>query len=128
MPRFYITDETNDSRTADVLASGAVEVAPVYDYYFVNSGTGTAQIHGGAALLHSVTIAETAAAASMITISNNLSAEAVADVVGSSASAVAVIPNSTRNTYLFDCYCDTGLAYRLSGIECNGITITYQAM
>lgn len=126
MAKFIIADEVNDSRTADVLSSGALEIAPVYDYAFIASGTATGQIAAGAVYLHTVSITNTAAAGSVIVLSDTASAAAVADAVGSSASAVAIIDNGLRQTYLFDAYLSEGLAYRLSGIDCKGITVTYQ--
>jgi len=128
MPKVFITDEVNDSRTADVLPGGALEVAPVYSYALINSGTGTGCIFAGNALLHTVVVANTAAAGSVFVISASVSAAAVADAVGSSASAVAIIDNGARQTYLFDCLVGGGLSYRLSGIDCKGITVTYQGV
>jgi hypothetical protein len=126
MAKFIITDEVNDSNTADVLASGALETAGVYSYAFIPSGTATGQIAAAPCYLHTVSITNTAAALSVLVISDTANAAAVADAIGSSASAVAIIDNGLRQTYLFDAYLSKGLAYRLSGIECKGITITYQ--
>jgi len=126
MAKFIITDEVNDSNTADVLSSGALEVAPVYQYVFISSGTATGQIAAAPVYLHTVSITNTAAAGSVLVISDTYSASAVADAVGNSACAVAIIDNGLRQTYLFDAYLSKGLAYRLSGIECKGITVTYQ--
>jgi hypothetical protein len=126
MAKFFIADEVNDSNTADVLSSGALEVAPVYTYAIIASGTATGQIAAAPVYLHTVSITNTAAALSVLVISDTASAAAVADAVGSSASAVAIIDNGLRQTYLFDCYMSKGLAYRLSGIDCKGITVTYQ--
>lgn len=126
MAKFMIVDETNDSYTADVLASGALETSSVYQYYLVNSATATGQIAAAPCYLHTVSITNTAAAGSVLVISDTANSAAVADAVGSSASAAAIIDNGTRQTYLFDMYLAKGLAFRLSGIECKGITITYQ--
>jgi hypothetical protein len=126
MAKFIIADEVDQSKTADILSSGAVEVAPIYQYAFINSGTGTGCIAAGAVYLHTVSITNTAAAGSVFVISNSPSASAVADAVGSSASAAAIIDNGSRQTYLFDAYLNSGLCYRLSGIDCKGITVTYQ--
>ena len=122
----FIVDGVNDSRTADVLSSGAVETASVYSYALINSGTATGQIAAAPCYLHTVSITNTAAAGSVLVISDTASAAAVADAVGSSASAVAIIDNGLRQTYIFDAYLSKGLAYRLSGIDCKGITVTYQ--
>jgi len=125
MAKFFIADEVNDSNTADVLSSGALEVAPVYTYALIASATATGQIAAAPVYLHTVSITNTAAAGSVLVISDT-SSGAVADAVGSSASAAAIIDNGLRQTYLFDMYLSNGLAYRLSGIDCKGITITYQ--
>jgi len=37
MAKFFIADEVNDSYTADVLPSGALEVASLYQYSYLNS-------------------------------------------------------------------------------------------
>jgi len=126
MAKFIITDEVNDSYTADVLKSGALEIAPVYTYALIASGTATGQIAAAPVYLHTVSITNTAAAGSVLVISDTYTASGVADAVGDSACAVAIIDNGLRQTYLFDAYLSKGLAYRLSGIDCKGITITYQ--
>jgi len=126
MAKFIIADEVDNSRTVDVLSSGALETAPVYQYAFINSGTGTGCIAAAAVYLHTVNITNTAAGVSVFVVSDTVSAAAVADAVGSSASAVASITPTVRASYLFDAYMSNGLCYRLSGIDCNGITVTYQ--
>lgn len=124
--KFMITDEVNDSYVAEVLNNGALKAQEVFQYAFIPSGTATGQIAAGAAYLHTVSITNTAASPSVFVISNTLSAAAVADAIGSSASAVCIIDNGLRQTFLFDAYCSNGIAYRLSGIDCKGITVTYQ--
>ena len=126
MAKFIIADEVDNSKTADVLASGALETAPVYTYAFINSGTGTGCIAAASVYLHTVSVTNTAASPSVFVISDTASAAAVADAVGSSASAVAIINPCARGSYIFDAYMSKGLCYRLSGIECKGITVTYQ--
>jgi len=126
MPKVFITDEVDTAQTVDVLPGGALEVAPIYSYYLVPSGTATAQIYAGNAYLHSVNVTNTAAKG-LFCVSATVSAAAVADCAGSTASAVAIADLTTRGSYIFDCYVAGGLAYRLSGIDCLGVTVSYRA-
>ena len=134
MGKFYIVDEVNDSRTVDVLKSGAVETASIYSYYYVPSATAAAAICADPCILHDVTIAGTAVSNDTFLGIYNLadSTEVTATVIeagDTSASAVAIIGIGARGRYLFDALCDGSLSYRLTGLT-NGatpcITITYQ--
>lgn len=124
MAKFFIADEVNDSRTADILASGAVEVAPVYTYAKLPSAVAYAKVYDGACYLHSITVANTCTATGELGIYDVGSAATASST--SSASAVAYIDTSSRNTYIFDAYIAGALAYRLTGGNNNGLTITYQ--
>jgi hypothetical protein len=127
MAKFYIADEVNDSNTADILASGAVEVAPVYTYAKLPSAEAYTVLYAAPVYLHSVTVANTCTATGYLGI-YDIGGAATATGVGANASssAVAFIDTSSRNTYIFDAYIAGTLAYRLTGGNNNGLTITYQ--
>lgn len=122
MAKFILTDEVNDSRTADILASGAVETAGQYSYSYINSGTGSGMIASAPAILHGVTV----------TVSGGPGLLYLGDVLTgtvnntTSANVVALIDLSARGSYIFDAYCSSGIGYRLSGLNNNGVTVTYQ--
>lgn len=122
--KYIIADEIDDSRTADVLASGALETASVYTYSFINSGTASGQITTVPAFLHSVSVTNTAAAGSVLLLGDTTVASSIS--TQSSSSAVARLDLGARQTYVFDALFNSAIAYRLSGIDCNGITVTYQ--
>jgi len=124
MAKFFITDEVNDSRTADILASGAVEVAPVYTYAKLPSAVAYGVVYAAPCYLHSVTVANTCTATGELGIYDVGGSTTASST--SSASAVAYIDTSSRNTYIFDAYIAGTLAYRLTGGNNNGLTITYQ--
>lgn len=134
MGKFYIADQVNDSRTVDVLKSGAVETADIYTYYYVPSATSTAVIYAGACILHDVTVAGTAISHDSYLGLYDLvdSTEVTATMVEGlqvEPSAVALIGTGVRKRYLFDSLCNGSLVYRLSGTTdgaCPCITITYQ--
>lgn len=126
MAKFIIADEVNDSTTADVLSSGALEVNSVYNYITIPSGTASGVLVAAPCYLHTIVVANTAAAGAVFHLFDTLTACATAGSTQSSSSAVARIDLGARNTYLFDTYIGTALTYRLSGIVCDGITVTYQ--
>jgi hypothetical protein len=134
MGKFYIADQVNNSKTVDVLPSGAIETAEIYSYYYVPSATAAAAIYAGACLLHEVDVAGTAISHDSYLGLYNLadSTEVTATMVEglqAAPSAVALIGTGVRKRYLFDALCDGSLVYRLSGITngaCPCITITYQ--
>jgi hypothetical protein len=125
MAKFLIADEINDSYTADVLPSGALETASVYQYAYLNSAAaGVGSITTVPAILHSISITNTATASSAVLhICNCLSSTASAMAT---ATTVTRIGLANRGTYLFDAYCGTQIAYYLAGQDCDGITVTYQ--
>ena len=122
--KVMLADEVNNSYVQDVLPGGAAEVVALYTYKCLNSGTATGTVYAGACILHTVSITNTAAAGSVLLLGDCAEASTLSTQL--SASAVARIDNGARATYLFDALVGTGLQYRLSGIDCNGITITYQ--
>jgi len=122
MAKFIIADEVNDSRTVDVLPSGALEIAPQYSYSYINSGTGSGMIASAPAILHGVTVTVTAAPG-LIYVGDVLTGTVTNET---SANKVAHIDLCARGTYLFDVYCASGIGYRLTGLDCAGITVAYQ--
>jgi len=122
--KVMLADEMNNSYTQDILQSGAAEVTQLYQYKFIASGTASGTVYGGSCVLHSVSITNTAAAASLLMLGD--CAEASTLSTQTTTSAVAIINPGGRATYLFDALIGTGLQYRLSGLDCQGITITYQ--
>lgn len=128
MPKVFVTDEVQDSYTQDVLASGAAEVASVYKWIGIASGTASGVLLAdGDYILHTVIIGETGSG--ILILGDHLSADgSAATVVGMSASAVAHINCFTRGSYLFDCFIDNGLQYRLSAVDTPGIRVTYQVI
>ena len=123
MAKFFITDEVNDSRTADVLPSGALEVASVYSTYFVNSGTASGTAVDGACILHAVNVTTTAAKGQLL-LGNPTEASSMSNLT--SASVIAKIDLAARGSYLLDAYVSGTLSYRLTGLDCDGITLSYQ--
>jgi len=126
MPKVFITDEVNDSYVADVFKSGALETLSYYNYIGVPSGTASGNLlPDGDIILHTVNITNTATKA-IFTLGDHLSADgSAATVAGVSASAICIIDCTVRGSYLFDCFVDKGLQYRLSGIDLSGIVVTY---
>jgi len=123
MAKFIIADEIDNSKTADVLASGALETVRQYVNFFVNSGTACATATSAPCLLHTITVQGSA----------NLGQLIVGDCSGTttvsnatSADVVAKIDLAARGSYLFDTIISKKLAYRLTGLDCDGITISYQ--
>jgi hypothetical protein len=123
MAKFIIADEIDNSKTADVLASGALETVRQYVNFFVNSGTACATATSAPCLLHTITVQSSA----------NLGQLIVGDCSGTttvsnatSADVVAKIDLAARGSYLFDTIISKKLAYRLTGLDCDGITISYQ--
>jgi hypothetical protein len=118
----FIVDKVDDSRTADVLKSGALETSSVYTYAYINSGTASGMIASAPAYLHGVTV----------TVSGGPGLLYIGDVLtgtinnSTSANVVSLIDLSARGSYLFDVYCSSGIGYRLSGLNNNGITVSYQ--
>jgi hypothetical protein len=132
MGKVFITDETNDSYTADVLPGGHIKNADYTTKCFVNSGTGSGCLVTGSCLLHSVVVAATANLGYLY-LGTGLSdavmgiAATCATALGSliSANRVAKIDLAARGSYIFDTVVDTALSYRLTGLDCDGITISY---
>jgi hypothetical protein len=126
MAKFIIADENNDSMTADVLKSGALEVAPVYTNYFMNSGTASGIAVAAPCYLHTVTIQSTAVKGQLYLGNQLLTASASAIGGLTSAGLIAKIDLAARGSYLFDSIVENNLIYRLTGLDCDGITLTYQ--
>ncbi len=123
MAKFFIADEVNDSNTADILSSGAVETASVYTSYYVNSGTASGFAVSAPCYLHTVTV-QGSANLGILYLGDNTDASACGSLT--SASRIAKIDLAARGSYLFDAFVANKLAYRLTGLVCDGITLTYQ--
>jgi len=126
MAKFFIADEVNDSYTADVLPSGALETASLYQYAYLNSAVGSTEICSNVAcILHSVNVSNTSTAANAVLYLGNLTASACASAQAT-ASGVCRIGLGVRGSYLFDAYVSRGLSAYIAAQDCDGITITYQ--
>ena len=127
MAKFFIADEVNDSYTADVLPSGALETASLYNYSYLNSAAaGVTTISSVASILHSVNVTNTSTAANAVLYLGNLAATACASAQAT-ASGIARIGLGVRGSYIFDAYVSQMLVAYLAKQDCDGITITYQA-
>jgi len=124
--KVMLADEVNNSYVQDVLVSGAAEVVPIYSYKFIASGTASGSVYEGACILHTVSVTNTAAAASFFMLGDTLEASTLS--IAGATSAVAIINPVARGSYLYDALIGTGLQYRLSGLDCQGITVTYQVV
>lgn len=122
MARINIVDEVDQGLVADVVTGGGLSVADCYVTAFINSGTASAEIYAGSVLLHTVNVATTAAKGLLYV------GDAEASTIGSltSAGSVARIDLAVRGSYLFDTLISNKLVYRLTGLNCDGISITYQ--
>ena len=126
MAKVYVTDEVNDSYTQDVLPSGAAEVAEVYSWIGIPSGTASGKLlSDGAYLIHTINIADTGSG--ILLIGDILSACASAIVASNSASSIR-ISCFTRGSYLFDLTFAQGISYRLTAADTLGISLTYQVL
>lgn len=123
MAKFIIADEIDNSKTVDVLGSGAMETCRVYTNYFVNSGTACATATSAPCLLHSITV-QTSAVKGQLIVGDCSGTTTITNAT--SADVVAKIDLAARGSYLFDSIISKKLAYRLTGLDCDGITITYQ--
>ena len=130
MAKFFIADEVNDSYTADVLPSGALEVASLYQYAYLNSAVGVTNISSVPVILHSINISNTATAANAVlcigTMASTLTASCATALSNTSASTVARIGCGARGNYIFDTYLGTNCIAYLASQNCDGITVSYQ--
>jgi hypothetical protein len=128
--KFMIADEVNDSYTADVLASGALETASLYSYAYLNSAVGATSVTQVPCILHSVTITNTASAANAVlcigTMAASLTAACASGLSVTTASTVARIGCGARGNYILDAYLGTNLIAYIASQDCDGITLTYQ--
>jgi len=130
MAKFFIADEVNDSYTADVLPSGALEVASLYTYAYLNSAVGSTSVAQVPVILHSVSITNTSTAANGVlcigTMAATLTAACASGLSVTTASTVCRIGTGIRGTYILDAYLGTNLIAYQATQNCDGITITYQ--
>lgn len=125
MARINIVDEVDNGKVVDVLKGGGIEVAPVFTTAFINSGTASAEIYAGSVLLHTVNVATTADGGQLM-LGDADEASAISN--DTSAGLVAKVELSKRGSYLFDTIISNKLTYRLTGLDCDGITVTYQIL
>ena len=126
MGRVFITDEVNDTYTADVYADGCVKAGEQYVYARINSATASGNIAStsGKYLLHSVIFANSG---SGIFVIGNVTANGASAVNSQlSASALAFYGCSQPYSLVLDALFDRGLVYRLTGIDMDGIAVTYR--
>jgi hypothetical protein len=130
MAKFFIADEVNDSYTADVLPSGALETASLYSYSYLNSAVGATSIAQVPVILHSISITNTASAANAVlcigSMAATLTAACASGLSVTTASTVCRIGCGARGNYVLDAYLGTNLIAYLASQDCDGITITYQ--
>jgi len=130
--KFMIADEVNDSYTADVLASGALETASLYSYAYLNSAVGATSVTQVPCILHSVVISNTAstngATIAIGTMAASITAACASALTATTASTLCRIGLGARNTYIFDAYLGTNLIAYIATHNCDGITITYQKL
>lgn len=118
-----LTDEVSYT-TAKVYTSKAVRVASPFTYIILPSGTATGSITTSPGILHSITFGASAAGSKFWIFDNADSA--TAGIIGASAGAIARIEGGTaRTTLLFDILFNSGMLYRLSAADHDGITISY---
>ena len=126
MAKFFIADEVNDSYTADVIPSGALETVAIYQYSYLNSAAATPfMVTTVPCILHSVNVSNTSTAANAVLYLGNLTATACASAQ-STASGVCRIGLGVRGSYIFDAYVGRALCAYVATQDCDGITITYQ--
>lgn len=130
--KFMIADEVNDSYTADVLASGALETASLYSYAYLNSAVGSTSVVQVPCILHSIIISNTASTNGAVlaigTMAASITAACASALSVTTASTVCRIALGTRQTYIFDAYLGTNLIAYIATQDCDGITLTYQAL
>lgn len=127
MPKVFITDEVNDSRTVDVLPGGSLKSLSYYSWVGIPSGTGSGVLlPDGQYILHSVIVGGETTGKGLFTLGDHVSAEGSASTsISNSASALCRISGYTRQTHIFDIIVNSGLQYRLSGLNTDGIIVTY---
>jgi hypothetical protein len=126
MGKTFITDEVNDTYTADVYADGCLKAGEEYIYARIASGTASGDIAttSGKYLLHSVIFGNSG---SGVLVIGNVTAGG-ASAVHSQLSASALCFRACGNPYsvLVDATFDRGLVYRLTSVDTDGIAVTYR--
>ncbi len=123
--KFMIADEVNDSRTADILSTSALKTGQEFLWVGVPSGTASGVLVNAPIYLHSVIVPATGNLGFLM-IGDVATACATALDSGLSASAVAFVDLAARGTYIFDTLISQTACYRLTGLDCKGIRVTYQ--
>ena len=128
MPKVFITDEVNDNYVADVYADGQLKAGSQYILARIPSGTASGDIAStsGKYLLHSVIIANSGSGVFLVGDMTAGGASAINS--GLSASAIAFRASSVPYSVIVDGIFNRGLVYRLTGIDVDGIAVTYRAI
>lgn len=127
MGKVFITDEVNDSYTADVYADGCLKAGEEYIWASIPSATASGNIAStsGKYLLHSVIFANTGSGVFLV---GNVTAGG-ASAISSQLSASAMkflASNTSPYSVIIDATFDRGLVYRLTGVDTDGIAVTYR--
>ena len=127
MGKVFITDEVDDRYTADVYADGCLKAGEEYVYVCIPSGTASGNIAStsGKYLLHSVIFGNSGSGVFLIGNVTANGASAISTQL--SASAMKFFACGQPYSVIVDALFDRGLVYRLSGIDTDGIAVTYRA-
>lgn len=126
MGKFFITDEVNDSYTADVYADGCLKAGEEYIFVRIPSGTASGNIvsTSGKYLLHTVIFGNSG---SGVFVVGNMTANGASGITSQdSGSALCFRAASVPYSVLVDAVFDRGLVYRLTGLDTDGIAVTYR--
>jgi len=128
MPRVFITDEVNDSYVADVYADGQLKTGAQYIIARIPSGTASGNIAStsGKYLLHSVIFANSGSG--LFIVGDMTAGGASAITTELSASALKFFATGNPYSVIVDGIFNRGLVYRLTGIDVEGISVTYRAI
>jgi hypothetical protein len=126
MGKVFITDEINDTYTTDVYADGCLKAGEQYVYARIPSGTASGNIAStsGKYLLHSVIFGNSGSGIFMVGNMTAGGASAISSQL--SASALKFCAGTVPYSVLIDAAFDRGLVYRLTGLDTEGIAVTYR--
>ena len=126
MGKVFITDEVNDSFTADVYQDGALKAGEQYIYARIPSGTASGDIvsTSGKYLLHTVIFANSGSGIFLVGDMTAGGASAISSQL--SASGLKFAAASVPYSVLVDATFSRGLVYRLTGVDTEGIAVTYR--
>jgi hypothetical protein len=122
MSIFQVSDESVGN-IASVLSNKGLKVSQAYSYVFLASGAATGNIAPSPGILHAVIFQDSATATTYLGL-YDMSDTASAQVLGNSASAIAVFGTITKNTFPMNVIFNK-LNYRVSGSAIGPTTIVY---